>query len=164
MESIRHSAFVAEPSGVPSSKYARRYHSPSQPSRSSAAFSALTCSRHVSARLCSPRASAILANSQRTVCRNQPSHTLSPLPSCPTRFMPSFQSPVPISGSPWLPTARLRSSARAQCSNSDARVSETARLEIRFALSLGQRIALQKRHDFIQHALSPVTSMNWMTA
>ena len=29
--SIWHSSFVAEPSGVPSSKYARRYHSPSQP-------------------------------------------------------------------------------------------------------------------------------------
>ena len=51
-------------------------------------------------------------------CRNQPSQTLSPRPSSPTRFMPSFQSPVPISGRPWLPTARLWSSARAQCSNS----------------------------------------------
>ena len=29
---------------------------------------------------------------------------LSPLPCSPTRFMPSFQSPVPISGRPWLPT------------------------------------------------------------
>ena len=32
-------------------------------------------------------------------CRSQPSQTLSPLPRSPTRFMPSFQSPVPISGS-----------------------------------------------------------------
>ena len=30
-ESIRHSTLLADPSGVPSSKYARRYHSPSQP-------------------------------------------------------------------------------------------------------------------------------------
>ena len=32
MESIRHSSFAADPSGVPSSKNARRYHSPSQAS------------------------------------------------------------------------------------------------------------------------------------
>ena len=41
-ESMRHSGSAAEPSGVPSSKYARRYHSPSHPSRSIAAFNALT--------------------------------------------------------------------------------------------------------------------------
>ena len=39
--------------------------------------------------------------------RNQPSQTLSPLPPSPTRFMPSFQSPVPISGRPCSPTVRL---------------------------------------------------------
>ena len=31
---------------------------------------------------------------------------LSPLPPAPTRLRPSFQSPVPISGRPWLPTAK----------------------------------------------------------
>ena len=36
IESIRHSSSVAEPSGVPSSNQARRYHSPSQASLSSA--------------------------------------------------------------------------------------------------------------------------------
>ena len=46
-------------------------------------------------------------------------------PSAPTRFIPSFQSPVPISGRPWLPTARLRSSARAQCSNRVPLLSDT---------------------------------------
>ena len=40
-----------------------------------------------------------------------------PLPSKPTRFMPSFQSPDPIRGRPCAPDVRLRSSARAQCSN-----------------------------------------------
>ena len=44
--------------------------------------------------------------------RNQASHTLSPLPSWPTRFMPSFQSPPPMSGSPCTPTGRPASSAR----------------------------------------------------
>ena len=37
-------------------------------------------------------------------------------PPTPTRFMPSFQSPVPNSGSPCEPMARLESSARTQCS------------------------------------------------
>ena len=35
--------------------------------------------------------------------RNQPSQTLSPRPSMPTRFMPSFQSPLPINGRPCAP-------------------------------------------------------------
>ncbi len=76
--------------------------------------------RQRSARGRSPRASAIGAKAARTVCRNQPSQTLSPRPSWPTRFMPSFQSPDPMSGSPCAPTARLRSSAAAQWSNSEA--------------------------------------------
>ena len=38
--------------------------------------------------------------------------------------MPSFQSPVPISGRPCAPTARLWSRARAQCSKSVALLSE----------------------------------------
>src|SRR5216684_8516718 len=50
---------------------------------------------------------------------------LSPWPASPTRFIPSFQSPEPISGRPWLPTARLRSRARAQCSYSEQCSSET---------------------------------------
>ena len=66
----------------------------------------------------SPRAAATGVHFVRTVCRNQASHTLSPLPWMPTRFIPSSQSPVPISGRPWTPTPRLRSSARAQCSKS----------------------------------------------
>ena len=35
--------------------------------------------------------------------KNQPFQTLSPLPRAPTLFMPSFQSPVPISGRPCAP-------------------------------------------------------------
>ena len=36
--------------------------------------------------------------------KNQPFQTLSPLPPAPTLFMPSFQSPVPISGRPCGPS------------------------------------------------------------
>ena len=54
----------------------------------------------------------------RVAHRNQPSQTLSPLPPAPTRFMPSFQSPVPISGRPCAPVARFRSMPRTQCSKS----------------------------------------------
>jgi hypothetical protein len=120
IESIRHSTFVAEPSGVPSSKKARRYQSPSQPWRSSARRSDFMWARQRSALERWPRASAIGAKAARTVYRNQPSQTLSPRPLLPTRFMPSFQSPVPMNGSPWAPTARLRSRAATQWSNSEA--------------------------------------------
>jgi hypothetical protein len=57
---------------------------------------------------------------------SQPSQTLSPLPPAPTRFMPSFQSPPPISGSPCSPVSAMQPSIpRAQCSNSEADTSET---------------------------------------
>ena len=39
-------------------------------------------------------------NRSSTTRRNQASQTLSPCPSTPTRFMPSFQSPQPINGKP----------------------------------------------------------------
>ena len=58
-----------------------------------------------------PRDSA--ANCFSTAQRKKPSQTLSPAPSIPTRFMPSFQSPEPISGRPCAPSAgRARSRAR----------------------------------------------------
>ena len=78
-----------------------------------------------SARASSRRISANGANAWSVVWRNHPSQTLSPLPASPTRFMPSFQSPDPNSGMPWTPTARLWSSARAQCSKRVALCSET---------------------------------------
>ena len=59
--------------------------------------------------------------SRSTSQRNKPSQTLSPRPPCPTRFMPSFQSPVPISGSPCGPAVSPRSIARRQCSYSGRR-------------------------------------------
>ncbi len=69
----------------------------------------------------SPRALCRSARSRPASCsRNQPSQTLSPLPSSPTRFMPSFQSPPRISGRPcgagalrWRDRARARNARRA---------------------------------------------------
>ena len=52
----------------------------------------------------------------RSAIANQASQTLSPLPPAPTRFMPSFQSPWPISGRPWAPRWSTRSRPRRQCS------------------------------------------------
>ena len=80
IESMRHSVFAADPSGVPSSKYALRYQSPSQASFSIATFRKSTCCRQRVARSPSPRASAMRASSQRLAWRNQAIQTLSPLP------------------------------------------------------------------------------------
>ena len=57
-----------------------------------------------------------MATSVRIFARNHPSHTLSPRPPMPTRFMPSFQSQLPIKGRPCGPEVRPRSMARMQCS------------------------------------------------
>ena len=65
--------------------------------------------------------------------------------------MPSFQSPVPINGRPCLPTARLWSSARAQCSNRVALLVRNGRLEIGVVLAGLQRVALEKRRELVQH-------------
>jgi cyclic beta-1,2-glucan synthetase len=108
---------AAEPSGVPSSNQPRRYQSPSQASRSSAPARSAACLCHCAARAASPRSSASGANAVSVACRNQPSQTLSPLPCSPTRFMPSFQSPVPNNGNPCSPTTSERSIARQAWSN-----------------------------------------------
>jgi hypothetical protein len=51
-------------------------------------------------RVVSPRFSAIERRPSQVSWRNQASQMLSPRPSAPTRFMPSFQSPASIRGSP----------------------------------------------------------------
>ena len=76
--------------------------------------SASTCSRQVSARWCSPRASAIGANSHRSCAGTSRARRFRPCRPAPTRFMPSFQSPVPISGRPWR---RRRGCGRARARN-----------------------------------------------
>src|SRR6185369_1750498 len=126
IESILHSSFSADPSGVPSSKYARRNQFPSQAFFSTAVFRSSICLRY---RLARPRSFRSLQNgtkSDSVLIKNQPTQTLSPLPSLPTVFIPSSQSPDPISGKPCAPTARLRSIDRTQCSNMFADSTETA--------------------------------------
>ena len=59
--------------------------------------------------------------------------------------MPSFQSPVPISGRPCAPTVRLRSSARAQCSKSVPPSASDRRLEIGLVLLRRERPARRER-------------------
>src|SRR5690349_7896363 len=110
MESIWHSWFEEEPSGEPSSKYARRYHSPSHAFCSMLCCSWRASDKHLSANTESPRREASSAKRAKISYRKNPSHTLSPLPCSPTRFMPSFQSPDPIRGrpcSPYLRAARI---------------------------------------------------------
>ena len=95
---------------------ARRNQAPSQPAACSAVIHPCRAASQRLARSPSPRASAKGAKRSTALHRNQASQTDSPRPSWPTRFMPSFQSPVPISGRPCRPVARLLSIARAPCS------------------------------------------------
>ena len=65
--------------------------------------------------------------------------------------MPSFQSPVPISGRPWLPTSET-SVQRTRTMLKQRRASfRHARLEIGFILALGQHVSFQKRYNFVQY-------------
>src|SRR5580765_571962 len=100
IESMRASSFWREPSGVPLSKKARRYHLPSQASRSTTAANSSERLRHQEANSRSPRLAHTPANFFKTSTRNQASQTLSPFPLSPTLLMPSFQSHEPIRGKP----------------------------------------------------------------
>ena len=67
----------------------------------------------------SPRASHSGANSVEHACGGRSRARCSRRgPPRPTRFMPSFQSPLPISGRPCAPAVRPLSIARTQCSKS----------------------------------------------
>ena len=68
--------------------------------------------------------SARSANGRRIETRNQPSQTLSPLPPAPTRFMPSFQSPVPISGRPCAPVVEADRRSRGRSARTATPVSD----------------------------------------
>ena len=111
--------------------------------------------RHGSGRLGgqSSRASHSGAKSVSTPCRKKPSHVLSPRPRCPTRFIPSFQSPVPNSGSPCAPAVMPRSIARTQCSNSVPSSADTRRQSVRLVLHPSASSgACQERHALVEHA------------
>jgi hypothetical protein len=58
------------------------------------------------AKVQSPRSCAIRENRISTSHMKNANHTLSPLPSCPTMFIPSFQSPEPMRGRPCSPNLK----------------------------------------------------------
>ena len=105
IESMRHSAFAGRAerravvevgAPVPVAVPGRRARARSR--------SASPCARQLAPRAPARRARRPMARTRpASACRNHPSQTLSPRPAWPTRFMPSFQSPCPISGRPWLP-------------------------------------------------------------
>ena len=113
---MRHSRFAATPSGLPSSNQARWYQAPSQLADSTRAPSAAASCSQAVAKAASARARASGAKRFSTPIRKNASQTLSPLPPAPTRFMPSFQSPPPISGRPCAPVPTPLRMARTQCS------------------------------------------------
>src|ERR1019366_8706845 len=80
MESIWHSELTDDPSGVPSSKYARRYHAPSQPCSSMLPRSRPASRVYLSTLLTSPRGRASSTKCISTWYRKKASQTLSPLP------------------------------------------------------------------------------------
>ena len=88
---------------------------PSRPARGAAR--GRRARRRSAARTPRRRAAApAAANSRSTSQRKKPSQTLSPRPCEPTRFMPSFQSPPPISGRPCAPKRRPCCTDRRACS------------------------------------------------
>ena len=78
--------------------------------------------------------------------RNQPSQTLSPRPSRPTRFIPSFQSPLPMRGRPCAPAVRPRSMARTQCSSKRPALRRHLGRVVGLRLSREQLGPLQERY------------------
>ena len=101
---------------VPSPKKARIYLFLSHALLSIAARSAADPRSKSIARAVSPRFLQTGSNALAASSSSQPTTTLSP-PSQPTASMPSFQSPVPISGRPCAPRSSNESStARQQCS------------------------------------------------
>ena len=115
---MRHSSFCADPSGDAVVVVAAAVPFAVPASARAATPGGRASARYRLARATSCRASHSGAKSISTPCRKKPSHVLSPRPPCPTRFIPSFQSPAPKSGRPCAPAVVPRSMARTQCSNS----------------------------------------------
>src|SRR5579863_6096742 len=120
MESILASEFTCDPRGVPSSKKPRKYHSPSHADFEIAEVNSRACLRHVWRSCSEMRFPATSEKATKVLERNQASHTLSPLPSTPTLFIPSFQSPSPNRGRSCEPNRQPRCSALLQCSHKGA--------------------------------------------
>ena len=77
---------------------------PSQPWLFATSLYPCAHSRKLVAAAWSPRSRGVFGKGlQRLHQEPGPGQTLSPRPSTPTRFIPSFQSPIPIRGRPWGP-------------------------------------------------------------
>src|SRR2546421_1552860 len=118
-----------EPRGVPSSKYARRYHAPSHAWASIVLANCAARKRQARASAPNSRRVSNSAKFFSTKISNQASQTLSLLPPSPTRLRPSFQSPPPISGSPCGPEVAERATARRQCSSREPSFGEATGIE-----------------------------------
>ena len=93
------------------------------------------------------------ANWHSTSCRKNPSHTLSPPAPSPAWLKPSFQSPLPISGSPLGPMrCSVKAMARRQCSSSDAVSRDGRGTKLMPSAPARDRAALQERHRVVQNA------------
>ena len=93
------------------------------------------------------------ANGRRIETRNQPSQTLSPLPPAPTRFMPSFQSPVPMSGRPWAPVRQADRDRAEAVLVQRACLGRDRRLLVGFVLVRVQQAGGQERRLLVEHAV-----------
>ena len=154
IESIWHSSLLCDPSGVaivevgaaiPLAVPAVLLDVPAQPSSPRRRSARRRQGRRA------PRASS--ANCLSTSHRKKASQTLSPLPCLPTRFMPSFQSPEPISGSPCSPNLQPSADgADAMLVQSWPTSSERSR-QIVVGVVLGvDRAAFQEVNGLVQHA------------
>ena len=74
------------------------------------------------------------------------------VPPVPTRFMPSFQSHEPKSGSPCAPAVVPRSIARTQCSNNVPSSADTLGQSVRLAVRRLRAAAPSERHALVEHA------------
>ena len=113
--------------------------------------SASARSRHQAARAASPRCSARSANASAAVASmNQPFQTLSPLPPAPTWFMPSFQSPVPISGRPCGPSRQaVLQRAHAVLVDRPGHVAHVGQVVVLLLVGPQHR-RLQERHPLVE--------------
>ena len=98
------------------------------------------------------RAGAPAARTARSTShRKKPSHTLSPCPRWPTRFMPSFQSPAPISGRPCAPKRSPAHGARRVLVQARGLRRADRQVVVRLLVRI-DRAAFEEGHRLVEHA------------
>jgi len=151
---MRHSSFWAEPSGV------RRRNKLCDTNRHPSLLESLPQFFQMAAIAIAPRLHLISFAERRKTTQNgaekPASHTLSPLPLTPTRFMPSFQSPIPSKGDMLAQPETAIDCPRAVLQNGRA-LSRDVRLYVLFKLIRFQQRAFDERNRFFQDGISPVT-------